>query len=168
MRKPPAPATPPPSPLARSDWAFGLDASVGPIPDLSGEMVGGALAARFGYRIDTGRVFITPEATLALAEITGQRTLEDDSGIVRFHSESAWIGAGARAGARFWRFEPAVFAHAYIWFGGTSVPAVDFGLALDFRITRSVAIGPHAAFVTAIGLDSLDFGVVGLHVDLMR
>lgn len=71
----PARAAPPVQPPAelpppvRDDWIFGIDASVGPVPGLGKDVGGGALAARFGYRVNSRRAFVTPEAVLGLVVV---------------------------------------------------------------------------------------------------
>ena len=159
---PPARTRGGPDALARNDWTGGVDVSAGPLPGLSEDVVGAAVDGRFGYRLDNGRLFITPEAVLGLVVIA--RKLASQASLA---PESAWIGAGLRAGARLWRFEPALYSHGFIWFGGrTTAPAVEAGIALDFRITRSFSMGAHAAYVLAAGDESIDFGIFGLHADL--
>lgn len=177
----PARAAPPVAPPAelpppvRDDWIFGIDASVGPLPGLGKDVGGGALAARFGYRVNSRRAFITPEAVLGLVVIAR------DFGGDFLHGESAWFGAGARAGLRLGRLEPALFAHGYIRFvggagndlsqeqgGGGGAPALDVGGVVDVRLSRSVALGVHSAFVFTSPTGVFNFGTLGLHVDIMR
>lgn len=189
-----------PSPLDhKDDWTVGVDADYGPLPPRGTDLMRFALTGRFGYRYGFGSVFAVPEASLGFAEVLETRV---QNGLpAGYHSEQAWIGAGGRLGTRFGRFEPSAFAHGYIWFAGPGDVALDGGIALDLRLTSSLSIGIHGAWMlvhagfpvkdatqnlpcellqntpyacsfSASGdpkpAEFVNFGVLGLHINVMR
>lgn len=150
------------------DWTVGGDLGFGPLVPRGKDLLRVDLHARFGYRLSSGRLFLVPEVSLGFVEVA-----ETISG-VGFHSEQVWVGAGGQVGARFWRFEPSLFVHGYIWFTGPNGDlALDGGPALDFRITRSISAGAHFAWTVAhdargVTASFVDYGTLGIQVNVMR
>jgi hypothetical protein len=166
---PPAATDEPPPPPARApaparavnvkgSIAFGLDAALGP---LGGEQDAGVvyfgLDFRLGYRFDIGPLFVVPEAVAGVVVLTGHAQ----------HLDMLHLGGGLRAGARIWRFEPALYGHVYELAAvqGGSLYDVDAGAALDVRITPSFSLGAHGGlnWVQATPL----FGTLGVQGTLL-